>query len=574
MKYFFKKNYLILLCVVTIFVNINSQAYCKNSSATYSKEDISNYFIGIVSSNQDYVGLAFKHLNKVQYLKDSHSTFKVEFVRTLILLGKFEEAFDFSKKTWLEDELFFEADLLLGIESFINEDYKNAKKYFKRLNNIYGNNLVYDDLMGNLLLSWVESSENNKKNSLVYLDQIPNRYRNLKKIQNSFLQCYFDTPKTLEAYNKLIEDENYTFSRYNFFLVNYLINKNKLVEAKKIISIGRDKHNSNLLLKQTENFISKNNLKKIRQFFDCKKPKHNIAEIFYIIANLYSSEKNYQMSNFYLKLSLFLNKKFTPNKTLLAENLFYQKKYENSKKIYNSLKSIGSVYSWHASQNVATILSVTSDNESSISHLEKQFNLISNPNFDHYYDLANFYKDNEYYEESIKYYSLAMENIAQNHFLIPKILDRRGTSYERIGEWQKAEKDLKQSLKILPEQPYVLNYLAYSWIEKKINIDKALKMLKKATELKKNDGYIIDSLGWAHFMNKNYFDAEKYLRTAVQLMPMDPIINDHYADVLWMTNKDIQARYFWNHVLTLDKTDKELKKNVNNKLIFGINEKL
>jgi len=133
---------------------------------------------------------------------------------------------------------------------------------------------------------------------------------------------------------------------------------------------------------------------------------------------------------------------------------------------------------------------------------------------------------------------------------------------------------LKQSLKILPEQPYVLNYLAYSWIEKKINIDKALKMLKKATELKKNDGYIIDSLGWAHFMNKNYFDAEKYLRTAVQLMPMDPIINDHYADVLWMTNKDIQARYFWNHVLTLDKTDKELKKNVNNKLIFGINEKL
>ena len=210
----------------------------------------------------------------------------------------------------------------------------------------------------------------------------------------------------------------------------------------------------------------------------------------------------------------------------------------------------------------------------SISSLEDEFNLLSNPNFEDYYELANFYKDNEYYKESIKYYSLALKSIKQDHFLIPKILDRRGTSYERLGDWERAEKDLKESLRLLPDQPYVLNYLAYSWVEKKINIDESLRMLKRATEPTENDGYIIDSLGWAYFKNENYVAAEKFLQRAVELMPLDPIINDHYADSLWMLNKNIQARYFWKYVLSLDDAEKKLKDNISKKLIFGINKKL
>ena len=151
---------------------------------------------------------------------------------------------------------------------------------------------------------------------------------------------------------------------------------------------------------------------------------------------------------------------------------------------------------------------------------------------------------------------------------------RRGTSYERLGDWNKAEKDLTKSLKILPDQPHVLNYLAYSWIEQKVNIEKALEMLIRATKLKENDGYIIDSLGWAYFATKNYINEEKYLRRAVELMPMDPVINDHYADALWMLKKNIQARYFWKHVLSLDDADQKLKDSVDEKLIFGITKKL
>ena len=131
-----------------------------------------------------------------------------------------------------------------------------------------------------------------------------------------------------------------------------------------------------------------------------------------------------------------------------------------------------------------------------------------------------------------------------------------------------------KSLKILPDQAHVLNYLAYTWIDKGINLDKGLEMLKKADQLRENDGYIVDSLGWAYYARKNYVKAEFFLRRAVELLPDDPIINDHYADTLWMLNKNIQARYIWKYLLKLDNTEQKLKNDINNKLIFGITKKL
>ena len=571
MRYFIKNIYFILLLITILF--LDTETFGKDSKVKYSRNNISNYLSGIVSVNQDYTNAAFKYLNKVQSLKNDHSNFNVQFIRTLILLEKFEQAFAFSKDVWLEDEYFFETDLLLGLESFIKKDYLNAEKHFERLNKISRYNLLFDDFLGNILIAWIKASENNKEDSFKFLDKVPERYRNLKKIQNSFLQCYFDTPKAQIAFEQLMNNEDSDFSRYNFFFANYLLFKNKNIEAEKVINLSRKTHKSNLLIKQTENFILTGNSKKIKNLFNCKNPVDVIAEIFYIIANIYSTEKNYQLSNFYLKISFFLNNKFTPNKTLLAENFFYQQKYELSKKIYNSLKSIGPVYSWYASINLAIILSDIEDKEYAVFDLEDEFNLLLNPDLEHNYELANFFKDREYYQESIKYYSLALQNIKQNHFLFSKILDRRGTSYERLGDWDNAEKDLKESLRILPDQPHVLNYLGYSWIDRGINIDKALEMIIRANELKKNDGYITDSLGWAFYVKKNYLDAEKFLQRAVEILPLDPIINDHYADTLWMLNKHIQARYFWKHVLGLDTVEQKLKDNVSKKLIFGITKK-
>ena len=571
MKFLINKIYIISLLLI-IFL-IEPTAFAKDKKIQYSSKNISNYFSGIVSVSKNYNNRAFKHLKKVQLLKNRHSQFNIEFIRTLVLIEKFDEAFAFSKNVWTEEEFFFEADLLLGLNFLIKEDYINAEKHFERLNKISRYNLFFKDFMGNVLIAWSKAAQNDKEDSFKYLEKIPNSYNQLTKIQNIFLQCYFDSNETNKLFEELIQSEDYNFSRYNFFLTNYLLHKNKTIEAKKTIQNARKKYNSNLLIKQAENFLYKEN-KEIKNFFDCKNPKDSLSEFFYVIANLYSSEKDYQLSNFYLKISFFLNNKFLTNKALLAENFFYQKKYEPAIEIYHSLKPIGSIYSWHASKNIAQILINTKGKKYSINNLETEFNLLPKPNFENYAELANFYKENEYYKESIKYYSLALKVINQDHSLIPKILYRRGSSYERLGDWENAEKDLLDSLKILPNQPHVLNYLGYSWIDKGINLDKGLEMIKKAVSLTENDGYIIDSLGWAYYAKENYVEAELHLQRAVELLHLDPINNDQYADTLWMLNKSVQARYFWKNILSLDSSEQKLKDAVNEKLIFGIDKKL
>ena len=572
MKFLIKKIYIILF-FLTIFL-IQLEAFARDSKVLYTRENISNYFLGIVSANNNFNNEALRYLKKVESLKNRHSKFNVEFVRLLVLLEKFDEAFIFSKSVWDENELFFEADLLLGLDSFKKKDYKNSEKYFERLNKISRYNVFFDELIGNVLISWSQASQGNRKESFKVLEKIPKPYRHFIKTQNSFLKCYFDSSDTENSFEEIIQDKNYNFSRYNFFLANYYLFKNKNVEAKKIIKNGRKKYNSNLLIKETENLLLKGKNEKIKSFFNCKNPNDVLAEFFYVLANLYSSERNYQLSNFYLKISLFLNKKFLTNNALLAENFYYQKKYQLSKKTYKSLKSIGPVYSWYASKSIATILLNEKGKKYSVNSLKKEFNSLSNPNFEHYYELANFYKDNEYYEKSIKYYSLTLKEIKKDHFLVPKILDRRGTSFERLGDWENAEKDLIESLKILPDQAHVLNYLAYSWIDKGINLNEGLEMLKKANQIKKEDGYIIDSLGWAYYAKKDYIEAERFLQRAVELLPFDPIINDHYADTLWMLNKNIQARYIWGNILKLDRVEQKLRDTISKKLIFGITKKL
>ena len=172
------------------------------------------------------------------------------------------------------------------------------------------------------------------------------------------------------------------------------------------------------------------------------------------------------------------------------------------------------------------------------------------------FDYAEFLKNNEIFEKSIKYYSQILEMIDVQHPLYAEVRDSRGVAYERTNNWEKAEKDLLASLKVNPNQAYVINYLAYSWIEQGVKIKKSLEMLEKANQLKSNDPYIIDSLGWALFKLKRYEESKGYLQLAVRLMPADPIVNDHYGDVLWKNGEEIQARYYWEYVLNLDEAEK------------------
>jgi len=136
----------------------------------------------------------------------------------------------------------------------------------------------------------------------------------------------------------------------------------------------------------------------------------------------------------------------------------------------------------------------------------------------------------------------------------------RGVDYERAKEWSKAEPDLKEALNLYPEQPMALNYLGYSWVDQGAHLDEAFKMLRRAVELEPDDGYIVDSLGWAYFKLGRYDEAVKYLERAVDLKPGDPTINDHLGDAYWRVGRKLDAGFQWNHARDLKPDPEDLPK--------------
>jgi len=136
----------------------------------------------------------------------------------------------------------------------------------------------------------------------------------------------------------------------------------------------------------------------------------------------------------------------------------------------------------------------------------------------------------------------------------------RGICEERSKQWPKAEADLKKALSLQPEQPHVLNYLGYSWIDQGINLDEAMAMIKRAVDQRPDDGYIVDSLGWAYYRIGDYENAVKTLERAIELKPEDPTINDHLGDAYWRVGRTLEGRFQWAHARDLKPDPEELPK--------------
>ena len=555
-------GHITFVIIFIFFSTLNAQNLSKFDSA----ENISDYFSGILLLNDGKYVESNRYLKKLNGLERSHFNYSSKYLFSLINSGKFLQAYTYSKKLEQIKQDSFESNLIIGIFYLKNSKAELANKYFLKAKK---QNLrsILDKYIINSLHFWANLNDSNLDNEKINLEKLNNRFENLKKIQNVFLHCYLNSNKTDFLFNKLTSDENIDFSRYNYFYSNYLISVEQNIKAKKVIEKSLKKYPRNLLLNQY-NF----NLKSSKNIlnFDCKDKSHVIAEILYIAANALSAQSIYPLSNFYLNLSQFLNEEFHAYDTLLAENFYKIDDFSSAKKIYKKMIGYGSAYAWYANKQIARILIYEDKKNESLKLLNKAFDSLPIKGIYETYDFAEYLKNNESFEESIKYYTKVYDKIDKEHPLYPDVMDGRGIAYERIDDWEKAERDLLNSLEVDPNQAYVINYLAYSWIEKGLNIEKALQMLEKANSLKSNDPYITDSLGWALYKLKRYDESKEYLQTAVRLMPADPIVNDHYGDVLWQKGKKIQARYYWKYVLNLEKTEKDLKKKIEKKLIKGL----
>ena len=557
---FLKKIKLILIFIILY----QNPLYSKSTSFNdFNSRTLSNYFSGVIAFENKDNSKSLDFFNASKVLLNNHKPYFKRYLYSLVLENKINEAINIIKQKKNRNEpQFFESYLLLTIDSLKRNNFTKAYDYLtdiKKFTKQDRLNAAILDSLRNYVFVFKEKRLPNETKDL----------GNLSLISSTFQRCYLKDLNTESFFLNLINNNDSDFTRYIFFYLAYLIENNQIKDAKEI-SNDIKFINTSLLLSQGKSWIENDKEEKLNEVFSCQNHNDLVSEFLFLVSNLYSSQDDYIKSNFYLNLSFYLNPKFSFNLSLIAENQFSNREYNKVKKILKEFKKQDRFYYWYRLKKEAQIISKEKNQKESLNYIRTNFEKIKNPNEKFLFDLGNFYRNAKEYDQAIVYYTKILNFIGEDKEIKSDLLYRRGASYERMGNYEQADKDMLLSLQINPNDAYVLNYLAYSWLERDHKIDTAIEMLEKAYSLETNDPYITDSIGWAYYLINDYVKAEKYLKRAVELMPNDAIVSDHYGDILWKLGYKIQARYFWKSVFKIKDVDDELLKKTKLKIIEGL----
>ena len=556
----FKKKITIILISLLLY---QSPLLSKSTSFDeFNSKNLSKYFSGIVAFENKDNSIALNYFNSSKILINQHDPYLERFVMSLVLEDKVNHAVNYIKANSKKNNSnFFEAYILLALDGI---EKNNIDKALKILSEVPEE--LQKDRFNYIIINSLKEYLYVFKNKKIL--KVKKNFNNLSFIADTFQRCYVGDITTGSFFSKLVNNSQADYSRYIFFYLTYLIENNQIEEAKSITD-KLDFINSSLLLSQGKSWIENNELNKFSEVFSCKNHNDVMGEFLFLISNLYSAQNEFEKSNFYLSLSNHINPKFVFNLSLVVENLYLNANYEKSRIILRNFNKDQDFYYWYRSKKEAQIISKTRNKKEALNYITSKFEKIKNPNNKFIFDVANFYKNSKEYDQAIKHYSLIINSLPKNAEIKSDLLYRRGASYERLKDYSNADKDLLRSLEINPDDAYVLNYLAYSWLERDYKIDKAIEMLENAYASKSDDPYIIDSIGWAYYLINDFIKAEIFLKRAVELMPEDPIVNDHYADILWRLDRKIQARYFWSMVLKMEDAEQDLINQIQTKLVEG-----
>ena len=295
-----------------------------------------------------------------------------------------------------------------------------------------------------------------------------------------------------------------------------------------------------------------------------------LAQAVFDLAGVFRQQNAREMALIFGQLALWLRPEFPPAQILVGDILEVSDRPAAANAVYESIDK-KSPFSWSARLRVALNLDDLDQPDEAMALLKSMAaERPSDPQ--PLITLGNILRARERFAEAVDIYDEAIKRIGTLEKRHWSLLYSRGMALERSKQWDRAEADFLKALDFEPEQPYVLNYLGYSWVDKGLHLDRAMEMIGKAVELRPNDGYIVDSLGWAHYRLGNMKEAVKELERAVELRPEDPIINDHLGDAYWHVGRKREARFQWLRSKNLN-PEPDLAATLEEKLTRGLTEK-
>ena len=323
--------------IIVILLLYQTCSYSKtNEINEFNQEYLSSYFSALIAyDNQNNVD-ALKFFKSSKKLIKIHDNFLREYVFSLVLDGQVKKAIDQIKISQNKtNSNFFEANLLLVLDSFYKKKYKQAAKRLEKFENFQDNQnfqfVIYKSLesYNNVFLN--KKIENN------------NNFGKLSLINLTFQNCYLNSSKTNSNFLNLINDDQGDYSRYLFFYLGNVIENNEHEVANEISSTIEPLSNS-LLISQAKKWIEDKKYKKFNKYFSCKNENDLLSEFFYLISNLFSTQEMFEKSNFYLSISNYLNQKFYFNLSLLAENYYLNNNFDLAKKTLSKFDDQDRIY--------------------------------------------------------------------------------------------------------------------------------------------------------------------------------------------------------------------------------------
>ncbi len=452
------------------------------------------------------------------------------------------------------------ARVVLGLKEFKEKRFGKAREHWQA-----GAHGSIGLLTGSLLTAWSHAGEGDTAKALEALEQLSGTEAfGIYRIFHGALIADLgeDQAKAKELYEKAYATAGSSLRVVQAY-GNYLQRNGEQEKAREIYNTYTTASSQHPLIDEV-----------LKQFENDQQPaplvpdaQKGAAEALFGLASALAEESGVDFAIIFSQMTLDLKPEFPIAVTLLADIYEDAKLYTEAVEIYKRVPKDSPL---HMNSEIRTALNLNDLDR--LEEAKETLNRLIEAEPERYqplFTMANILRGHSLFVDASGYYSKALDRLPEVTARHWTVFYFRGICYERAKDWHKAEADFLRALKLRPDQPLVLNYLGYSWVEKRHNLTEAIRMIRKAVELRPNDGYIVDSLGWAHFQLKEFDLAVTQLERAVELRPEDPVINEHLGDAYWQVGRETEAKFQWSHARDF-KPEPEVLERIMLKLEHGL----
>lgn len=546
-----RRNLALMMFIGAMLIGLGSTS----GTAAYARERADslagNYLAALVAGlSQDTSNAAFYYSEALRFDPRSAELIDRSFV-SLLADGQMSDALRLAEEISKRNSGSGIAQLALGIKALKEKNFSQARVLLKK-----SNRSPNPDLTSSLLIAWSWVGSGNVKRAIEAIDELgddptADAFRDL---HGGLIAKLAGRAEEAEGRLRTAYENNPTNLRNADFFARILVRSGKKDEA---LSVYRELQKA--IPRQP---IVIDAIKQIEAGSilsdDVNSVTDGAAEVLYGLGTFGSREGDEFASLIYLRLATWLNPTHAPALLMLGDTYERMKQYESAIEVYRMMP-VSSPLSEAAELQAALNLEQVQRGDEAVAMLQKAI-VENSQSIDPLLALGNLYRSRKDFKNASDAYEKAIAMVAPPQPGHWNLFYSSGIAFERLKRWPEAEARFRKALELSPDQPYVLNYLGYSWVDQNINLDEAFKMLQKAVDQRPNDGYIVDSLGWAFYRRGEYELAAKYLERAVELRPADSTINDHLGDVYWRLGRRLEAVFQWNHARDLGPEPEELPK--------------